>query len=422
MKTIFLLLIVFTQVTSAIFFLPGVIDLGASYFRLILFLSALFFILPQNYRLSESAIQPIYVLTFLAFYMSAGVFFSANINGVFREVSYVLETILIIHVLDHLIRQDGDIVFVARLFATVAAFIALYAYYEIETGNHLNTNFHPLDFVTPELQYRLVGQAWVIFGNPNDLCVHLILGFCTSVYALLKRKHFFDLLLSLFLCISVISISTSLSSRTVILSAAVFILTLVLYRQSKKMLLISGAAVVVALIYYGDQFTMLLTFQNADNFTTDHSSIIRARLFFISLDMFKESFGFGMGAGSFEEFVVNKGYFNWTSGIVNPHNAYGRVIAESGWLGYLAFMFVLVFPFFSTLRNLRPSVENALIISGTTVLIFALTVSSNPFSSSSIHLFVGIIWVLLRISRDQIEAINPKNMQSPFSRRIEVYN
>jgi O-antigen ligase len=80
----------------------------------------------------------------------------------------------------------------------------------------------------------------------------------------------------------------------------------------------------------------------------------RGMLVLCGWEMFKQSYGFGIGAGGFEEAIIHQPLFNGT--FVNPHNLFVEIFAQYGVFIVAFFCLWLFSIFYFTLKNKQLSV------------------------------------------------------------------
>jgi O-Antigen ligase len=393
LKRIALVVLAVLQPLSAVWLVPGGEGLGISYFRVFLFACLVItatFATRQNSGLIKRSLSAAIGLALL---MLCFVPVVENLPNLFREMSYVLEIFALTVVMHRLLSTDKDILFLLRLVAVIGLVIASYAVYEIETGDHLNQAFQPDAFWRPELSYKLDRQAWVVFGNPNDLCVHLLFAGSCAIFAALISKRKWEALFAVVIATMLTYLALELSSRTVIIAFVLTILTLIFANKLGSIAVTLVFSALVFMFAISDQLEMAFSVQSDFGFFGDTSSLIRARLAVVGWQMLTDSLLIGTGAGSFEDYVLKWGYFPWTFGIVNPHNAYVRILAENGIVGFVLYLYILFRPFFFAVTQNSKHLERRILMALTAAISLSLIVGSNPTASSTIHLAIALVWV-----------------------------
>lgn len=248
------------------------------------------------------------------------------------------------------------------------------AFYEITTGNHFQFAFDD----------RTIGGigtfpfASIFFGNYNDFSAWLCLSYTITMAAFFEAKKVSSRLLITLINISlalVIFVNTSRASLFYIFIVLIFFI----YRS--KEFRIYASIFLMAII-----FALLATYQEevlglynlaVYRFETtnalDESYIQRAGLVEASVRGIIESYGAGIGAGGFEEYIND----NYPYFIPNPHNILTEIGVNFGIVPLILFVLFFIRLFLIGLfrRDIPDSFRVALMLSAIAVPIIGAVAS-----------------------------------------------
>jgi O-antigen ligase len=308
-----------------------------------------------------------------------------------KHISYFLTIAMIVYVLSNLINTYSDFRNFCGIISIFGLIIIFIAYYEITSGVHFfRSSLQDTSELDRSLSYITENQAWFTFGNPNDLSVHVVV--CLFATVAFSRSIFY----TAFYFFTVLYLVQFLDSRILVVSLVIFALVfcaMVVQKTPKSAInitivsLIGGLSGLVTILVFIDRVEFL-----------DISSFIRLQLVSSALDMAKHTLLIGIGAGGFETEMWQGGYLGRTTGIVNPHNGFARILAENGIVGLALFLCLLFGPLIAMRRASSLNILLVAISSSVVVLPLLLSVGSDPLSSSSLQLAIAFLWVGARFA------------------------
>jgi hypothetical protein len=401
--------LLFLQIFSAMWFLPGMQGFGLSYFRILLAILFVYFMsvngLKNNHKMIK---QCLYILFSIIIIMTISLLWSKDIDNGFRQISYFISTLALLYVLDNLIKDKSIFIFCCKLIIALGFAICIFSFYELNTGYHLYSNILEIVANDLTLAYILENQAWATFGNPNDLAVHLTI--CISAY-FMYAKYFklLDVMMLIFFVISLIFIFININARLSIFCIIAFIS---IFYALKMPSVIRNITIyfciftfLVIITYYSTSAQYI--YSKEYNTTGDLSLLVRARILLMSGEMALSSFLIGIGTGGFEAYIINSGMHQWTHFIQNPHNAFGRIFGENGVIGLILFI-LFVFPQYGRLSEKYPwTSERRAVAASVIILPLLLSSGSNPMSSSSLQTWIALLWVGSRVFSEHAQLISP---------------
>jgi O-antigen ligase len=125
----------------------------------------------------------------------------------------------------------------------------------------------------------------------------------------------------------------------------------------------------------------------------DQSTFIRLKLIGAGMEMAGRTLMVGVGAGSYPSYIVDTGLLGTTYGIVDPHNAFIRVFGENGIIGLGLLVAVIFGPVIAVARASRVTRFGPFVLASVAIAPLLFTIGSDPLSSSTLQLFVAMIWV-----------------------------
>ncbi|NLF42382.1 MAG: O-antigen ligase family protein, partial [Bacteroidales bacterium] len=317
--------------------------------------------------------------------------------------------------------------------------ILLISIYEHLFLNHLPSDFsNHLNHIPPTHGDHKVPFA--TFGNPNNLAVYLVFSvILLRAYAWHTDKN--KLLTNILTALSIGIIILTSSKFSIIALIVFFIFECFLYVISKNHFKISfltryskwiGLAVfIMACVYFGgqqligyyenpkpinerDSEILMLSVQSPhQQDTIINSNQIRLNLVKNGIHFFKESKGFGQGAGSFRYLIESgKGPYP-TRNIVNPHSWIFKLLANYGipitlfFIGWLVYCAIIVIKGMIVIRE-HTKLIPYIFIGGGILLTY-------PFISNAPSSFVTntVNWTMLITLAITCDKILMKLKQSP---------
>lgn len=215
--------------------------------------------------------------------------------------------------------------------------------FEILTGNH---------FIYAD-QERILGGINIevpfasgMFGNINNFCAYLVLCNPIVLWAFFEEIILVMKVFFISLIILIISLVILNGSRTgiLVLSMQLVYFIIAYYRYIFKNFIVLLFLVILLVIYIPWEDLLLVINYRLGNTEQDARSVMITA----AIKMLYISFGFGTGAGSFEEYA---GKMNNFDQIINPHNLLLEIIAQYGVIVFIMFCFWMFHIFVRTLKN-----------------------------------------------------------------------
>lgn len=406
---ILLMILTGTQVFSSLWLFPGLEGFGASLYRVFLAGLATLILITYGFRhLSNSAQAALLSGSALVGWMTFSLFWSVDPASGIRQIFHLTTILACIYVLDHIVRARQDFQRLAKCLILVGVGVTLFAFYELQTGNHFPSSILLLDDHDSSLSYVSQGLAWFTFGNPNDLAAHLsIVAFVASIYLL--QKSWWGLTAMVLFATS-LYLSEVLHSR-LILSALIAFAVLSTFCVGNTRTRTGIVAGIAALVLGAVMLLTLVVLRDQAEFV-DLSSYIRLELLAASAEMSTDTWLVGVGVGAYESTIVREGFSSGTYGILSPHNAFGRMLAENGIIGLGLFCVLLFGPLFAMNRDAPVSRLSAFVISSVVVSPLLFSAGSDPISASSLGLWVAITWVAAKVASDHYVFAEGENKSS----------
>jgi O-antigen ligase len=387
-----------TQIFSAVFYVPGLEGFGISYFRVFIFILGIIFLFKYGFKIDVPIVKTIFFIGLLTAFMGISLLWTPDKIEGLRQISYYISIAFIMYCLFFLCENNYDKEKILKITFILGMFILLFAIYELQTGFHLNSQI--LDRVAndPSQEYILEGQAWAMFGNPNDLAVHLALACISGFWLAINSGKITMIVASIFvLCVMyvLINMSTVLTAISIVLFFIVYF-ALKFGRFSFNIIAVFVVFVALSVIILKyDYFNQI--FSNEVYFEENLSMSVRFRLLAISADMALSTVLVGIGSGGFEAYMQSSSYIQWTHFIVSPHNAFGRILAENGIIGLLILLSLVFAPMRICLKSSSLNANQRVIVASVAVMPFLLSIGSNPISSSSLQLWIAWLIVAARL-------------------------
>jgi len=222
------------------------------------------------------------------------------------------------------------------------------AIYELTTGDHLASSYG--EIIVGGFNPLVKTYASANFGNPNTYSAFILL--CVPFLFWSYDKT--DKLLLKFALLFIISIAfVIMIANTTRLGLISLVLQFVAWLVFRFMLdKKSGSILAIFLLYVGISFFVWTQIESSHsridsfrNLIKDESVIGRTALLFNGLIFLERTMGIGVGAGGFEQSMIDEnGLFN-AGGIVNPHNLWIEVSSQYGVVVAILFIAWLLYCF-----------------------------------------------------------------------------
>jgi hypothetical protein len=401
MRRPLLALIAVSQVFSSVLFVPGGESLGLSVFRLVLLLAGIALGISAGMRNVGFWPRRILALgTLLAGWMAISLIWSPDIPAGVRQLSYLLTTMLLLYVVESIVTDRRDFLYIAKVMAWSCGVILLLSFYELQSGVHFfRAALQDLAESDLSMSYIAQDQAWFTFGNPNDLAVHLAMTLFFA--ALFIGRSGPATIVVIVLAAGVAYLADALDARITIIAIAIFLAMYGAGAIAKRGLTLA-LLVIAAIVTSAALLGLGLALMDRAEFL-DVSTFIRLQLISSGMQMMAETFFVGIGAGGFEFEMWASGFVGRTYGIVNPHNGLIRMAAENGIVGLTILSFILIGPVVALCRTARTGRLAAFVASVTVAFLLLFSVGSDPLSSSSLQLALALLWVACRLMDETAE-------------------
>lgn len=287
----------------------------------------------------------------------------------------------------------GDLSLISKIWLVFLGLMIIIGVFETISGSHL-----PLSGLYNPDRVRLIYAPTAVFYNQNDFATFLSLSapFLISYLIFTKEtKYKFGLLFTLFALIYVLIATSSRANYLALILEIGFFLILYFYlKTDKKELIFIVAAALMLYIIFPDIVMDLAQDLVADLSSLQTTLSIQSGTMGIRLNLLRNGFsfllstwGFGVGAGNIETWMLTKAIFD-TSNITNIHNWFFEVLFNYGifiFVGYLIFYFSMIYKIYLVLRlNLQ---DHKMKVFGVGILGTMIGFASASMSSSSIIAF-----------------------------------
>ncbi len=333
-------LIVFGAFLSGIFYLMEGAAIPLTAFQLTLFFGffayALRFIITRDLEVQIYGLEVGYLLLLALIFLSL-VYSPNRVEGLFygiRLITLLAMTYLIYNAINT-VRDFKIIVWVIVVSGTLVAVKSLYDTYnnpEIIAFNLINTGKRIM---------RAAGDN----SDPNRFAITFALPFMfllNYIITVESKKIKAILFVPFLLVIAAVLVTYSRSTWVAfVIGGAISIKH---YKKYSVLLILGGVAMLVLMFSSTAQAMFISIFQRIKDIfagSSDDSSNIRLMLLSGAIQMFVDSYTFGVGFQSFS--VRFQHYFHKqdTIGVYESHNEYYKVLAELGLVGFLVFMYIL---------------------------------------------------------------------------------
>jgi teichuronic acid biosynthesis protein TuaE len=228
---------------------------------------------------------------------------------------------------------------IERAWVLMTGLSLMFAFYEITTGNHFAFAFESRNEI-------LIGDAAfasVFFGNYNDysvvlcLCIPFIMSQFSLSSNIIYRAILSVILFSTYFVIVVNSSRMAMACSVILLIYfLLFVQRYVIFTAFMFSLLAMVVAAFVAIDFYALYDFIGLRFSGT--LAGDESSLQRAGIISAGLNSLRESWGLGLGAGGFEEYMND----NYPYFVPNPHNLILEMAVNFGAAAAVVFLWILL--------------------------------------------------------------------------------
>lgn len=279
--------------------------------------------------------------------------FSPNYSQPLTELAIFFEVILVVIFTNIFLKKIDHYYTLFRIILVGVFLISIIGWYNFITGNYLEVSRY---YELSTLSFAGYNIPTSVFTNQNNLGVFLAL-FLPLFYSAIKiAKNKLYKIIVFLIIISLVIMIILTGSRGAIFAVAfglaVFLFigslqknktTYTSYFYNIIILILSIIGLAIFLISIDDVLNHIYFFT-----TVDTSNLIRINLIKQGLDFLNSSYGFGIGLGNFENWMIAKEVKYYTGNIMKIHNWLAEVFVKSG---YIIGVLYLVF-YFSTIKDL----------------------------------------------------------------------
>lgn len=221
---------------------------------------------------------------------------------------------------------------------------------------------------------KLLLRPYATFPHPNVLAAFMVLLLPFLIFNIPRVKKASTLYIQLLIIIFTTTLFLTLSRIGTTIGIAGIIMSLLLIKKqakTKKGLLLKQSIIFTALILF---FGFLIfgryqsLFQNSEDTILQRNELARA-----SWQLFKKNPLFGTGLNNFLPRLPTVSHYAYTYGYFQPtHNTFLLILAESGIVGLMLFLFLL-YKTFKNIQNQKTIYQPVYLIVFSAIIVFLLT-------------------------------------------------
>lgn len=268
----------------------------------------------------------------------------ADFDSWVRIFIFLLSGIITTWLLGLFLTSREDFYKALKIVEKLALFFAVFAVYEIVTGNYLFLNEESLDFYGTESSlYSSIGVRipMSIFGNPNHYAVFLLFAIIFSFILSKCKKTKYGKLSSTFAYILFSFLLLCTQSRASFF-ALIIILLISLFLIAKRAnfmrfvaFILGFILVSIPIILYNFDYIAPLFVVGSDEVQSD---FLRQNLLKNGLMFLEDTYYFGVGIGNIEYYMEFFGLY-FVGDITNMHNWWMEILVSSGILIFIVYMY-----------------------------------------------------------------------------------
>ena len=253
----------------------------------------------------------------------------------------------------------------------------------------------------------VLGRAAVADSDPNFFASMFFLPLAFSVAIVHSKENLWIRLLGLAMSGLLLAALISTYSRGAWVAAFISILLVAyLFRNPKPAILALSLALLAILTIPDLQVLFIGVFSRLEGLfsgSLDSSASTRIILGKAGIEMFAESWTFGVGFGSFPTEFTSMGMSNIISGVSEPHNILYHILAEMGLAGFAVFSILIYLIFRFAIQNIRLSETEwdkilAISLLGSFIAYFVLHQFIPRFlTNTTLMVTIAFIFVLNRV-------------------------
>jgi O-antigen ligase len=288
--------------------------------------------------------------------------------------------------------------------ATAVLCAGLVAVWELWTGQHLKSGF--IDAASP---WVLKGMATVsTFGNPNNFGSFLLMALPFIAWGVEEARSWALRIFGLAFLLGMACLIIITGSRLCLAGSLVLgiIWAVCTFKGRARPLALLGLVLIVVCMIIGLVMfkpmigVKLLSAQSEmGGQATGTSGNTRIHLYLDSIYLTLTSFGFGIGAGGFNQ-RLTYGYLPWaTDGITSPHNFFLEILSQYGVLVFAGFAWWMIGCWRSFKAKWRTETRHGAGFWGICCMVaygFAALANSGFLNQQSNWLFLGSLFVMSR--------------------------
>lgn len=332
--------------------LPGITIpfIGTLYPLRIFILLSPFFILLNYYHKWASCYIKIKKNTYYFFgvillYGILTLFWTINISAAITSLIVYITSFLVVIICIYLIKDEKDIIFIAKAYTLNVILICVIGIYESFTGNYI-FNYTVYEHYTRTFNIIGLYRPLVFFNNINNLATFIVvsipicfIAFENSRFKSIKRLFIFTL------CTTVVFL---IGSRAAILGSCLFVI-LFLFNKLRLKKIVSYMALLLIII-----FSLLLFVASPyfESFILSIKDEARILIWINTLKVSADYFFMGVGPGnSYYMNLLNQ--YEDISGVYAVHNYLLELLVEFGVVGASCFIMWIVNLILGIRRNIK---------------------------------------------------------------------
>ncbi|OES44939.1 O-antigen ligase family protein [Domibacillus iocasae] len=416
-RILFFITYIFAFIGSALFAFPlGGISVFPFRILMIILLIIMVFQVFYQREIKSTIFKDKYFCFFLLwwFYSIVQLFWSLDLNRSVEKIFFFTLMLLLFIFTSYLINEINQFVVLFYIIVISVIIINLFGWINVFSGKYLSSSrFYNSDLISL-VPYNIPTS---VFTNENDLGVFLATMVPFFLSAIEFNKKIKIKLIFIFLLISnmILIILTGSRGSFLALGIGIFLYLISLYAYRSKLTVkqISGNVFLASILIVA--FTVIIAnIGTAISFTynfiyNDASNDIRINLIKNGFQFLQSTYGFGIGLGSFESYMLTKGPNYYASDIINIHNWLAEIFVESGFL--IGTLYILVYVsilkniykiYIKTQHNNTKMITKTLLIA-LLVLLIASNVPSSFFQFRTHWILVSLSVVFLTVYKKHIE-------------------
>lgn len=347
------------------------------------------------------------VLFMLAWFSYAvlTVFWAKDYNNWLRNLYFLMIAVLAIILMINLFHSLYDIIKAFLALQIGIFFQTIVGWYEVFTRD-----YHFIEMTEENYRAYMLSDMPVpiaMLGNPNDFATLMLIGIIISFICWTYSENRWIKIIFCFLVLDETILLFLTFSRANFIGLFISLSVFLIMKDKKRLLWIPIIVLIVLLIPgLFDSILDLFGLHFDFNQHLSGSEEYRINLIKNGFVLFYYSFGFGVGCGQIESWMIEKAQYN-TGGLVNMHNWWMEILTGYGLLifcGYILFykkMLQNYYSLFKTIVNPKHSQMYLLLFSLMIGYIVACMSSSSNITSEYLWVFWAICITLQGLDKDR---------------------